>query len=222
MSAFFDLPHRSIVYGHFTIAAHYELVLDNLMDLSHAPFLHAGSLSNGEEDLRALKVETMQDGDTVTANHRLDATEPTPQFRPFWRSTSQVGDLRANMRWSPPCTLALDVGMSERGRPVDEGPNLHMVHLLTPAAAGETWYFWAAARNYEVGNEKVSSVVHAAIHDAFTLEDEPMIKAVQERMGTHDLFSLNPVLLRGDKASVLVRRILEKRRSLEARPLEAR
>jgi hypothetical protein len=41
---------------------------------------------------------------------------------------------------------------------------------------------------------------------AFEEEDEPMIAACQEQMGTTDLFSLKPVLLQTDVASIKARR----------------
>ncbi len=215
LTDFYDLEHHSIVYGSYTLKSHYELVLDNLMDLSHAPYLHAGSLSNGETDVAEMRVEMRQEGNTVIAYHRVPGISPTPQFRPFWTSHAAVGDFRADMRWDPPCNLQLDVGITDVGRPVEEGPYIHMTHLLTPVSERETLYFWAAARNSAVGNEEVSRIVQANIDNAFTTEDVPMIDAVQDAMDTTDLFGLKPVLLPGDAAGVRVRRILDKLRAEE-------
>ena len=215
LKGFYDLENHSIVYGSYKLNSHYELVLDNLMDLSHAPYLHAGSLSNGAADTAVMRVEMKQDGNTIFAYHFLDGVPPTPQFQPFWESPSPIGDFRATMRWDPPCNLQLDVGITDIGRPVEEGPYLHMTHLLTPVSERETLYFWAAARNSAVGIDAVSEMMRAAIDHAFTTEDEPMIDAVQERMDTIDLFSLKPVLLPGDAAGVRVRRTLDKLRAAE-------
>ena len=215
LTHFLDPANHAIGYGYFKLGAHCELVIDNLMDLSHAPYLHAGSLSNGASDAQLMRVETRQDGNTVLAYHRLDGVPPTPQFQPFWKSASPVGDFRANMQWDPPCNLRLDVGITEPGHTAAEGLYIHMVHLLTPASRNETHYFWAAARNYGIGDEHFHSIVQQLITNAFTNEDEPMIRAVQNRMGDADLFSLKPVLLRADAAGVRVRRILEKLRNAE-------
>ncbi len=53
-------------------------------------------------------------------------------------------------------------------------------------------------------------MMHAAIDRAFTAEDEPMIDAVQESMGTAELLELKPVWLPGDAAGMRVRRTLQK------------
>jgi vanillate O-demethylase monooxygenase subunit len=45
---------------------------------------------------------------------------------------------------------------------------------------------------------------------AFEMEDEPMIRACQEMMGTTDLFALKPILLKTDVAAVRARILLDK------------
>ena len=215
LGSFWDLSAHSIIYGSFTLEAHYELVLDNLLDLSHAPYLHAGTLSNGPDEVSQLRVETKQEGSVVIANHWVSGVAPTPQFAPPWKARAPVGDFRSNMRWSPPCSLQHDVGITEVGRAPQDGPYLHFAHLLTPATERETHYFWAAARNFDIGDEKVSEALRAGISNAFITEDKPMIEAVQQRMGNRDLFELEPVLLAGDNASVRVRRVLDKLRKAE-------
>lgn len=220
-TSFFGLPDRGIVHGYFNLKAHYELVLDNLMDLSHAPFLHAGTLAEGPADTNVLRVETETRTDEVIARHLMDGVRPNPQFAPFWRAPGAVGDFRANMHWQAPGTLRLDVGICERGRPHDTGPNLHFGHLITPATSRETHYFWAASRNFEVSNLQISQLVQGSIQRAFVTEDEPMIEAVQSRMISEDIFAMNPVLLRGDEAGVLVRRALHRKRQAERTSAEA-
>jgi len=217
LKAYFALDTHSICYGYFSLRAHYELVLDNLMDLSHAPFIHKGSLSNGDEDMRKMRVEMKQEGQQVTAFHLVDETTPTPQFAPFWKG-GPLADFRANMHWTPPCSLQLDVGITDVGRPAAEGIYMHFVHLLTPVSQTETHYFFAASRNYEVGNDVVSGILKKSILAAFVNEDEPMIVAVQKLMNGPDLMAQNPVLLVGDAPGVRVRRILEQMRQREARP----
>ena len=46
-----------------TINANYELVIDNLLDLSHVSYLHDGLLGN--EDTIDSKISVEQEGDTV-------------------------------------------------------------------------------------------------------------------------------------------------------------
>jgi hypothetical protein len=76
---------------------------------------------------------------------------------------------------------------------------------MTPETEGSTHCFWASARDFRTDDTDLSRQLFEGITAAFTLEDEPMIEAQQEMMGTTDLWSLKPALLAGDAAPVLVR-----------------
>ncbi|MGZ8313085.1 MAG: aromatic ring-hydroxylating dioxygenase subunit alpha, partial [Allosphingosinicella sp.] len=55
----------------------------------------------------------------------------------------------------------------------------------------------------------------------FTEEDKPMLEKQQARMGTPDLWSLDPILLKVDAAAVRVRRRLDKLIERENAPVQA-
>lgn len=214
LASFFDTENRSLIVGYYKLNAHFEIVLDNLMDLSHAPFLHPTTLAN-RDDVKCLRFEMLQEGDAVVANHWLENVLVSPQFRPFWKFPTLNANGRANMRWNPPSNLQLDVGYTEIGRSSEDGVDLHFAHLLTPASDTETHYFWISARNFAVDDEAVSRLMEGQVKQAFETEDEPMIESVADYMGTPDLLALKPVLLPGDAAAVRVRRILQKLRERE-------
>ncbi|MBN8476329.1 aromatic ring-hydroxylating dioxygenase subunit alpha [Sulfuritalea sp.] len=220
LTSFFDAENRSLIAGYYKLKAHVEVVLDNLMDLSHAPFLHPTTLAN-RDDVKGLRFEMLQEGDVVIANHWLKNVLVSPQFRPFWKFPTLDADGRANMRWNPPSNLQLDVGYTGIGNSSGGGVDLHFAHLLTPASDSETHYFWVSARNFAIGDEAVSEFMEGQVKQAFETEDEPMIEAVADYMGTPDLLSLNPVLLAGDAAAVRVRRVLQQLRQRECAHAQA-
>ena len=215
LSTFLGDGAMSVVEGEYILDGHYELVLDNLLDLSHAPFLHPTTLAD-PESIKNLRFEMRQDGDTVWAYHYVPNSPASAQFKPFRQSTEPLCDTHAHMRWDPPGSLQLDVGVTELGRPDAEGLLLHIAHLITPIDMNHTRYTWLAARNFAVGVEEVSQVMRQEIDHAFSTEDEPMISDVARNMGTTDLFALSPVLLPGDAAGVRARRILKQLREQEA------
>ena len=216
LGTFLGSNPTAIISGYFGLKANYELVLDNLLDLSHAPYLHPTTLAQSEL-IDALRIEMKQEGNTVWAYHYMDNVGPSPQFKPFWDPAIPKGNLRAHMRWDPPSNLQLDVGMCEIGKQPEDGLTLHMAHLLTPATDNATHYFWLMGRNFVMDSPEVSTEMQALVHTAFQMEDEPMIEAVADMMGTNDLFSLKPVLLPGDAAGIRVRRILQTLRDTEAK-----
>src|SRR5690606_30211019 len=56
------------ISGELVVSSHYECILDNLLDLSHAPFLHPTTLAS-PDSIHQLRVEMRQEGNTVWANH---------------------------------------------------------------------------------------------------------------------------------------------------------
>lgn len=201
-----DHKHRAIVKGYLRVPAYYELITDNLLDLSHAQFIHT-FIGNPDSNKRN-RFEMKQVDDTVWAYNSMPGEPLTPLFKSMWKSSSPVGDRRANMRWDPPSHLLLDVGFTECGRPTSEGPSMPSAHLLTPETGRSTHYFWVAARDRELDDAALSEKIRAGIDAAFRLEDEPIIVDCQARMGGAELMSLHPVLLTTDAAAVRARRLL--------------
>ncbi|MNF04136.1 hypothetical protein D3C80_2035850 [compost metagenome] len=56
----------------------------------------------------------------------------------------------------------------------------------------------------------LTQVIADTIKAAFSLEDEPMMHEVQVRMAGRDFWKMKPILLSGDGAAVLARRITDK------------
>lgn len=211
---FLNMSEYPTVRGSYKLDAHYELVIDNLLDLSHGMYLHKGTLTNGEEDADRFHFDMKEDGGNIAAYHSRLNVLPAPFFKKAWTRSARV-DHHSDMFWSAPSNLRHDVGIAECGRPNSEGIFLHVVHLLTPISENETRYCWIASRNFAFNNEAASQALYDAINRAFTQEDEPMIAAVYQRMASTDLLSLKPILLPGDAAGVRARRVLNRLKSEE-------
>jgi vanillate O-demethylase monooxygenase subunit len=209
------------VSGYLRIAANYQLITDNLLDLSHVEFLHPAFAV--EEVLDTARTEVLREGSTVFSNRWKPSCKVSRFLRMFWPSASERGDARANMRWVPPAILYLDVGVTEVGASIDEGVTLPFAHLLTPESRTSTHYFWAMIRDRRIEDAELSREVQQIVSSAFAGEDEPMIEAQQQQIGDEsDLMALNPVLLQPDAAAVNARRILarliDEERRCEAAP----
>jgi phenylpropionate dioxygenase-like ring-hydroxylating dioxygenase large terminal subunit len=207
-----ERPGWSRVQGHLHVQAHYQLISDNLLDLSHVQFLHPFLFNRNVPPPADFRVvyRLEQHDDCVIAINELKNTPNTCLYQMLWeRGAPPVYvDMRANMRWHAPALLLLDTGAA----PVDgrraEGPSAPSAHWLTPETATSTHYFWAAARDRHVGDAQVSAQMADGIGRAFANEDEPMIEACQRNMGTADLMALAPVLLPTDGAALRARRVL--------------
>lgn len=202
----------SRIQGYLHVKANYQLLIDNLLDLSHVPFLHPFLASSGPPppEFRP-DIRINQHGDSVIAINEFHSMPNTPLYQMLWEHETPpaLTDMRANIRWDSPSTLLLDTGATHVDQARDKGPSAPSSHWLTPETETTTHYFWAAVRDRYVGNPEVSTQMAAGFAAAFRDEDEPMIEACQRNMGTADLMSLKPVLLQTDGAAVRARRIIQ-------------
>ena len=192
--------------GYLRINANYELINDNLLDLSHAAFIHP-FLTNEGYAARS-RSDVKQEGSTVWSYLWNDNESLTPLFRLVWDGEGDRCDMRAHMRWSAPSSLFLDVGVTTVGAPPEAGPALPSAHLLTPETETSTHYFWMVGRNRKREDAELGKAIHAGIERAFTTEDEPMIARIAENMDGAEFWSLRPAILPGDAAALRARRVL--------------
>ncbi len=202
-----DPQNFTPVFGYLDVAANYQLVVDNLLDLSHVEWLHPMFAQSGGVD--AHKTEYAVDGVTVHARRAKPNVELQGLARLYWTSPSQRFDARSNMTWMPPSNMSFDLGATECGAPVEEGVCLPNAHLVTPATEYRAHYFWSIARNRQVNDEAASAKLQAIAQRIFTTEDIPMIEAQQRNIGNvTDILSLKPVSIDPDIPAVRARRIL--------------
>lgn len=198
----FQDPGMRVVRGYTPSTAHYELLTDNLMDLTHAKFLHP--LFGGE---LYSPVNTMQvDGDTVLSKYLVSSVD-NPEFPEVaWSAQGRKVDLWDDIRWHAPATLSLESGVTLAGQPRAEGCAIPSAHVITPADGAHSHYFWGSGiyKDSPMSDQAFVEV----LSQAFDAEDKPMIEATFDRMRGRDFWSLNPVLLATDAPSVRVRRML--------------
>lgn len=187
----------------------YELITDNLMDLSHTAFIHADSL--GSDCLVPGQIATRHDGDAIWSD-RIGFNGSAP--RAFWATGGCNQDDRVDywtdIRWTAPANFYIYAGVTASGASREEGSEISSVQILTPASAGRTYYFIKHFRDYARHDDAMTLVLEKAIIDAFANEDEPMIARATENMAGRDFWEMKPVVLPCDTAAIRVRRTREK------------
>ena len=203
-----DTP-EPMVRGRTWFAANYEIVTDNLMDLSHAEFLHVETFrTEGKIFAGSYKVREEGDG-AIWSSWDMRDTK-----RPAWL-TALPEDARLDewleMRWHAPASMLLHVGFTRAGRPRAEAPVPEMVnpHIITPETARCSHYFFTRAPGEES---------EALARQVFDLEDRPMLESIQAYMGDADFWELEPAILRVDAGGVRARRRLMQLRRHENAP----
>ena len=126
-----DVPELYITKrDSIVIRANYQLIIDNLLDLSHTSYLHEGILGNA--DTVESEITTEQDGDDVVVARHATNSKPPGMFAPFWPDHPPRVDKFTKMRWMAPAALRLLTGICEIGAAPETGTGYHAVHLLVP------------------------------------------------------------------------------------------
>jgi len=195
------------VRGHLEIDADYRLVIDNLMDLAHAEYIHSDTVGTIGAAERGTAELVKCDG-AVSVNALWPGSPPSGVFRPAW-SKSELVDQYTDITWRAPANFFLDLAVTEPGEPRGSGLHLPSAHVLTPASERKTHYFWALARDFELQDAGLSAVLKGVVDTAFMTEDAPMIEAAQRTIDScgHQLLNFSV----GDAGSAEVRREIERR-----------
>jgi phenylpropionate dioxygenase-like ring-hydroxylating dioxygenase large terminal subunit len=201
-------PQYCHVTGSMTIRANYELLLDNLIDPSHGQFLHGALLKR--EGFFEVPHEVRQDGATVSSERFIRNTAAPAAYAPYLADADAAVDWWTRAQWDPPGTFRLDNGVTPAGQDRDAGVRRCGVHLVTPETATSSHYFFAAVRNYRLGDREADEASRTWQHTVFNEQDRPMLEAVQQMMGAAEFTSLHPVLVAGDQPAMRIRSTMRK------------
>lgn len=200
-------PRWEVVRGATVAEGHYELYTDNILDLSHANFVHptlvAAAFTKGDRRF-------WQDGETVHAEYvRLD-DYLSEGISAILGTHGKRQDFRGHVIWHAPGTLSFDFLAADPGTAPDAMTLLPSLHAFTPETAGSTHYVWASARDFALGDAGFTQIVHDALSFAFEHEDMPLIRDAHRLMADVDFWDLRPLVLSGDGGGIRARRQLRK------------
>ncbi len=190
------------------VKANYFLVVDNLLDLSHLPFLHAATIGSPEDTNPNL---TWDRGPNWIKGVRV-ARGLSPSPRNLQDGLDFRFDRTQHMLFEPPAHVTIDIYSNEYGQDYGSpGDRLNrrivIYDFMTPETDTTCHYFWAIARDYAIHDAKQSELGLKATSAAF-LEDKLMLAAEQR------IIDLDPgapqIDLVGDTGGLQARRIVER------------
>jgi vanillate O-demethylase monooxygenase subunit len=190
------------------VEGNYQLVSDNLLDLTHGMYLHSTTLAAPPHPKRSVEHEMHVEGSVVHSNYYGRFMTRAAAFKNIF--APETGDLVAKMQWRPASTLNFDVAMHPADSGHQGGARYLQAHYITPETEFSSHYWAAVGRDVDVENKEEDAYEMELFTRAFVEEDEPMIRACQELMGTSDMMSLRPAVLKSDAAAIQARRILSK------------
>jgi vanillate O-demethylase monooxygenase subunit len=165
----------AVVRGLHNMPANYQLVLDNLLDLTHVQFVHKNL---GGPGVTENPLEFSVAGDVVNTFRLMRDVELPGIFKAMGKSGKfdrwQKQIVRA------PGYVYFEAGAEPAGSnnpPV--APHHVVIQGITPETATTTHYFWATARHFAVDDEALSATMRAITSDAF--DEDVAVLAAQQR-----------------------------------------
>ena len=223
-----DDPEWAVVGGYLNMSCHYQLLVDNLLDLTHETFLHAKTIGNehvastplatvtrdGTDEVALSSIGRMaSEGPSVTAVRWMIDIDPPPLYAKaggFDKPTQKV-DRWQIIRFEPPSHVWLDVGVATAGTGApkgdrDQGITHTVVDGITPETGSSTHYFWTFPRNYRLDDLELDDFLRKGVHNTF-LEDIEMLEGQQRVIDTNH--QAPTIDINADGASVHARRIVD-------------
>jgi phenylpropionate dioxygenase-like ring-hydroxylating dioxygenase large terminal subunit len=204
----------------------YQLVLDNLMDLTHEEFVHSSSI--GQDELSDSEFQVSHDDRHVTVSRWMRDIEAPPfwlkNMRDKFPGFSGRVDRWQIIHFEAPSTICIDVGVAKAGTGAPEGDrsqgvNGYVMNTITPETDRTCHYFWAFMRNYRLESQTITTQLREGVHGVFG-EDEEMLIAQQRAIDAnpdYEFYSLNI-----DAGGMWVRRILDRMLQAEVQSSDTR
>jgi vanillate O-demethylase monooxygenase subunit len=197
--------------NYFHLKARSQLLVDNLMDLTHLPYVHF-HIGGGE----AMKNPAITEAE-MAASYRVSRTGKVP-FTPFHELVFGEGARFEGLseflsltdyygpeliRTSLPITLLIE---GRNDLPQDLG-SLYILHGITPETATSTHYFGFSTRNFRLESEELDAFQYAS-DCKIRQQDVDAIEAVEEGLDAA-AFRQRELLVRADAPAAKVRRRIQ-------------
>lgn len=216
-----DLPHlsdpglRTVKGGHH-VASNYMLLVENLLDLGHALFLHK-STGGVADNMPLAESRILQEQGRVSDLRRYNNVEIPGVFAPYLDKASKIVDYRQDIHWMAPSTLvAVNDYLAPDNGHGDAIPTLRAAHLITPESQNSMHYFYAHSRNYALDDDAADEAFRDWHRDGLDKEDSAMAAAIQLLLPDAVLQRVDMVMLSTDVAALRVNRILDLMAAAEA------
>jgi len=159
----------------------YNLVYENLLDLTHAKFVHKTTLATNDVTEFPLEIEEV--GDTVVARREMYSIKSSPLFTRAGGFTEPV-DHRQHVIFTPPCYISINTTVkSAEASSENKIADIRILNALTPETSKTTNYFWSLVRCFALDDEEMETFLHEANTFAFS-EDKAIIEQQQNMWDT--------------------------------------
>ncbi len=175
------------VHGMEPLAARYGLLVDNLLDLSHETFLHAGYIGTPEVAETPITTNIDDGRGVVTVSRRMESVECPPFYSESTGLQTPI-DRWQDIEYHAPGCYLLHVRVAPAGSvPNEDGSDpdaarVEVMYAITPVEDHHTMDFWAVSRNFLPDDEDTSRFF-AKMNREVVLQDVEALELIEQRLG---------------------------------------
>jgi phenylpropionate dioxygenase-like ring-hydroxylating dioxygenase large terminal subunit len=192
--------------GYHHVAADYQLMNDNLLDLSHESFLHDKTIGN--EAVAEAPVKTMVGAAEVRVHRDILNCEPPPFYVKATGFTERINRWHTTI-FTPPSFNLIENGSYPATASKADALERRVIHLTTPETATSCHYFWGVARAYQRDDTGLTQFIQQQSSNTFD-EDKAMLEAQQRSLG-ETAGAAFAMALCTDAGPIQARKLIQKR-----------
>jgi len=163
------------------VDANYLLLVENLIDLSHVPFVHSSTIGSTEDTNPKLKTERGEGFVRVTRDAPCISTPASTRALGF----APAVDQKKIITFTPASNITIDIPTKDAapvaGRSEPMRRRVMILNAITPETERSCHYFWVNARDFEQDNAARSAFFLKTVTEAFD-EDKDILEAQQKNI----------------------------------------
>ena len=189
----------TVVHGMQPLSARYELLIDNLLDLSHETYLHAGYIGTPEVAATPVFTEVDEENAIVRVSRHMHAVACPPFYARSTGIESPI-DRWQDIEYHAPGIYVLHSRIAPVGLAADQehlAAHVKVLYGITPSTSSSTYDFWLVARDFALDDTEVSDFL-ATMNDQVVMQDVEALNELELRVSADDdPFEVNIKIDRG-------------------------
>lgn len=196
------------VFGYHYVRGNYQLVLDNILDLTHVAYVHRTTLNSPQVTQAPLEVEI--GADTIRTLRITRGADCPPLFRRARPDLPDRIDRWQKSQFFMPSLLLGDMrGYPAGNEDLAQAMRYCVLNALTPETGTTSHYFWSVVRSFALEDASVDGVLRDGIVQAF--DEDCEVIAAQQQMIASDRSGTPLGSFVADKAGAAARRMIRQR-----------
>jgi phenylpropionate dioxygenase-like ring-hydroxylating dioxygenase large terminal subunit len=162
--------------------APYQLIHDNLLDLSHLGYVHLRTIGGDPSTHMKAEMTVQSTENTVRVVRYMRNSRPPATYVNAWPFEGNIDrwqEIEFNVNHLRIWTGAVDANTESLENPERGGFHMRGLHGVTPESENTTYYFWTIATNRPPGGG--SNMTQVFEQTALTFEEDRVIVEAQHR-----------------------------------------